>query len=338
MTKEKSIIILIGIFNLFLLVGGFWLVGDPILQRNIRYDEQKLQDFSRIYTEANNYYRDKKELPKNLTELNNLQGQIEDKQTKKPYDYKIKSALNYELCTDFINDYDTFVKYSDFQAKYMFDYNSKIDFKKGYNCIEFKIADYVLNDKNLGINLANPIPTATPTPVPVIDQPVKKIFTELEPVSTRVIPRSSEYTLQSVTLSDSNLQFTTVNSTGCPKTDQKYTLFVSTLKRNKQTLRLGLVFDDGKNACEAAESHLFNLDLNKLSDQLNGVTTLEVLDSKSKIINLSIKPKVETQKIPSAKSITGQNQYIEEYKKAQSKIIERNRYCINHPYDPTCGY
>jgi hypothetical protein len=89
------------------LVTGFIVMGSPGKQRNLRLDEQKVNDLQSIQWQVISYWQQKATLPTQLSELNNdISGYYApvDPETKQPYEYRIISPgtnASFELCADF---------------------------------------------------------------------------------------------------------------------------------------------------------------------------------------------------------------------------------------------
>lgn len=95
------------------LAWGFFLVGSPMNRRQVRFDEQRLQDLQTISREiwqmVVESHGDKNELkealPKTLVEaIERGRGQqmnSRDPETGEPYGYTVKSDSTFELCAQF---------------------------------------------------------------------------------------------------------------------------------------------------------------------------------------------------------------------------------------------
>jgi hypothetical protein len=105
--KTKVIIvatIITAIVAVITIVLGFVVAGSPFEQRQVRLDAQRVQDLSMIQSEVTNYFSLKRELPTELTTLNNsITGFTvpTDPETKANYEYVVKSNLVFELCATF---------------------------------------------------------------------------------------------------------------------------------------------------------------------------------------------------------------------------------------------
>jgi hypothetical protein len=88
------------------IVSGFFIVGSPAYQRDIRLDLQRVQDLQNIQYQLLNYWTQKGIIPQSLTELQDpISGFIlpVDPLTKKTYVYQVKGPYAFELCATFAN-------------------------------------------------------------------------------------------------------------------------------------------------------------------------------------------------------------------------------------------
>jgi Domain of unknown function (DUF5671) len=86
------------------IIAGFFIVGSPMKQREIRFDEQRVTDLQNIQNSLINFWTQKDKLPDNLDSLrDSISGFVPpvDPETGKPYDFKIVSPLSFNLCADF---------------------------------------------------------------------------------------------------------------------------------------------------------------------------------------------------------------------------------------------
>jgi hypothetical protein len=84
--------------------GGLILIGSPSQERIRRIDAQRVADLSAIASNVDLYWTRHKSLPASLTYLSKEQGgsvQLLDRDTKQPYEYRMLSDSNYELCAHF---------------------------------------------------------------------------------------------------------------------------------------------------------------------------------------------------------------------------------------------
>ena len=86
------------------IIAGFFIVGTPAEQRNIRFDEQRVYDLQSIQSEVITYWVQKDVLPPTLGDLTtNINGYVApvDPLTQAPYTYTVKGALDFEICATF---------------------------------------------------------------------------------------------------------------------------------------------------------------------------------------------------------------------------------------------
>lgn len=85
-------------------IGGFFIVGSPFKQRDIRFDQRRVQDLQNIQYQVLNYWQQKDALPASLDLLKDqFSGYIPpvDPETSEPYEYRSTGALSFELCATF---------------------------------------------------------------------------------------------------------------------------------------------------------------------------------------------------------------------------------------------
>lgn len=92
------------ILALGMLALGFYMVGSPAHQRQIRMDERRLNDLQAIQGEVINYWQLKRVLPASLDDLkNDINGFHAplDPETNSAYEYSILKPLKFNLCAIF---------------------------------------------------------------------------------------------------------------------------------------------------------------------------------------------------------------------------------------------
>lgn len=99
--------------SLFIIVGsiswGFLILGSPLTQQFIKYDEQKISDLENLKGLVSSYWRINKHLPESLADIKNFSKPTvipEDKQTNESYEYRKTNEVQYELCAKFNKDSD----------------------------------------------------------------------------------------------------------------------------------------------------------------------------------------------------------------------------------------
>ena len=100
--KKVALVTSIVVFATIVL--GFILVGSPMQQRKVRFDDTRAQSLSTIQSQITSYYSVKQVLPTAFSDLENpLMGFIApaDPATGLDFEYSVKSALSFELCATF---------------------------------------------------------------------------------------------------------------------------------------------------------------------------------------------------------------------------------------------
>ena len=84
---------------------GFIFVGSPAQQRQVRFDDQRVNNLMSIQQEVISYYGQKGELPGSLDGLNSSLTSFfvapVDPDTGRTYDYVVKDKLSFQLCANF---------------------------------------------------------------------------------------------------------------------------------------------------------------------------------------------------------------------------------------------
>lgn len=135
MRKYKIAISLIGIVVALTIATGFTLIGSPVNQQLLRYDETRYNDMQQVKYRIESYYQANNKLPASLQDLNYSGMSLNDPQTGKPYTYTIISEDKYTICTDFSTNAEEFKKYSN--STY---FDTPITHMKGHSCIPFFIS------------------------------------------------------------------------------------------------------------------------------------------------------------------------------------------------------
>ena len=87
-----------------MLVLGFFLVGSPAKQRDIRMDERRVSDLQMTQNEIINYWQTKDKLPKELADLTDSVSGFTppmDPETNVSYEYSVVAPLRFKLCANF---------------------------------------------------------------------------------------------------------------------------------------------------------------------------------------------------------------------------------------------
>lgn len=99
---------LIGALTALLVVGsivsGFFIIGSPAHQRDLRFDRERVNDLQTIQNGVVSYWQAKRALPEALANLQDpLVGFVVegDPETDAPYGYRARGPLTFELCAAF---------------------------------------------------------------------------------------------------------------------------------------------------------------------------------------------------------------------------------------------
>jgi hypothetical protein len=93
-----------------MLIVGFVLVGSPVQQRKVRFDQQRVADLTMIQDQVVHFWTLKQRLPETLEELtDSLSGFVtpRDPVSGQPYEYRRGEGLTFELCATFEAEGDT---------------------------------------------------------------------------------------------------------------------------------------------------------------------------------------------------------------------------------------
>lgn len=151
----RNYYIFAGIFLLCIIgvvIAGLTISGNPIEQRDSKFDQLRLTDFTNIRYKIENYYTSNKKLPDKLTDVDATQ--LQDPETQKDYDYEISGATSYKLCTTFSTETKENKKPG--SEGYSIVNVNENGHKKGYDCITYQLPDYLTR---------TPTPTSTPEPL-----------------------------------------------------------------------------------------------------------------------------------------------------------------------------
>lgn len=119
---------------------GLTIIGNPISQQTVRYDETRYNDFQQIRYRVETYYTNNRRLPASLSELNYVDLNTTDPVSKKTYEYKTVDEDTYQLCTEFSTSAEEFKR----SATNTY-WDIPISHKKGYSCISFTLPAYTTN-------------------------------------------------------------------------------------------------------------------------------------------------------------------------------------------------
>jgi hypothetical protein len=133
---------ILSVFVVLVIIGGIIRTGGPFSAKNVKLDEERLNNFSEISREVNSMYAKNNKLPPNITYIDENKSsplKLKDPETKKYYEYKILSQTSYNLCTEFSTDsFEVSKKYEDYYFYESYRYKD-IPHKKGYDCVKYDI-------------------------------------------------------------------------------------------------------------------------------------------------------------------------------------------------------
>lgn len=102
--KARLVSILVALSAIGSITFGFFVIGSPSHIRDLRYDEQKVNDLRSLQYQIIDYWRVKEELPMTLDALKDPLTDITiptDPETDQPYQYEKTGATSFKLCADF---------------------------------------------------------------------------------------------------------------------------------------------------------------------------------------------------------------------------------------------
>ncbi len=86
------------------IAAGFFIIGSPMNQRDLRFDQQKIQDLQNIQWQVVSYWQQKQKLPGKLSELQDSISGFNvpmDSETDEGYRYEATGSLSFKLCAMF---------------------------------------------------------------------------------------------------------------------------------------------------------------------------------------------------------------------------------------------
>lgn len=112
------------------IIAGFFIIGTPAEQRDIRMDEERISDLQEISYAIDLHYSDEESLPEDLSSIKDRYFSINDPETNAPYEYRVIDENSYELCATFergrINN----------EMRQRWEAGSEWDYTEGRNCFE----------------------------------------------------------------------------------------------------------------------------------------------------------------------------------------------------------
>lgn len=89
------------------MIGSFFVIGSPAKQRDLRMDSNRASDLQTIQANIIQYWRDKDQLPENLTLMENdmiAYRNPTDPETGEAYEYMVTDELSFQLCATFATE------------------------------------------------------------------------------------------------------------------------------------------------------------------------------------------------------------------------------------------
>lgn len=102
-TLPKTLAWVVSVIVFGSVVGGFFLVGSPAHQRDVRFDTERVSDLQNIQSQTLQYWQQKNALPTKLSDLSDsISGFVPPKDPDgATYEYTVKDPLTFELCATF---------------------------------------------------------------------------------------------------------------------------------------------------------------------------------------------------------------------------------------------
>lgn len=103
-TLPKTLAWIVSVVVLGTVIGGFFIVGSPAHQRDVRFDNQRVSDLQSIQSQALQYWQQKNVLPEKPSDLaDSISGFVppKDPETGMEYEYVVKGPLTFDLCATF---------------------------------------------------------------------------------------------------------------------------------------------------------------------------------------------------------------------------------------------
>ncbi|HSW47553.1 MAG TPA: hypothetical protein VLG67_00585 [Candidatus Saccharimonadales bacterium] len=140
-------IAILGIFVLIVCIAGFSIVGTPISQKAIKFDEARFSDFSVIKSAVEDYYTKSKTLPNSLSSLTfTYSPEPKDPESKQSYEYQKVTDTEYKPSATFSTDSEEVYKNNATNNHYNYSYDptDMNKHKKGYDCIKYSLPTYLI--------------------------------------------------------------------------------------------------------------------------------------------------------------------------------------------------
>lgn len=143
---------------------GFFSAGSPWAVRGYKLDATRISDFSSIQSAIQEYDSSNYKLPATLADVASStygsyyasQNVFKDPETQQPFDYKVTSHTEYQLCATFAASSDEESQYNG--GGYYYGGSNNNQHKKGYDCISYSLPAMYPNE------LQAPMPGTYPYP------------------------------------------------------------------------------------------------------------------------------------------------------------------------------
>lgn len=120
------------------IVGGFLIMGSPSVQRDVRLDQEQVNDLSSLQYQIVGYWQQNERLPQSLDAIeSDITGYTvpEAPEGRPAYEYRTEGALTFVLCATFAQDADE-TRYSIAPEAYGLRGSTHWEYTKGRSCFE----------------------------------------------------------------------------------------------------------------------------------------------------------------------------------------------------------
>ncbi|MDA3802778.1 MAG: DUF5671 domain-containing protein [Patescibacteria group bacterium] len=147
--KTRTFFLLISlIVILSAFISSWFYIESPRETRMRNLDNSIVNNITSLESLVNNYYQENGELPKELTDIKDLNYYDEDifinPETREEIEFNILSENEFEFCTEFMLASDKDIKGRPIEIRN--NYNNRVVHESGYDCIE---GELWLNDNNI---------------------------------------------------------------------------------------------------------------------------------------------------------------------------------------------
>ncbi|MBI3627528.1 MAG: hypothetical protein HY220_02135 [Candidatus Sungbacteria bacterium] len=102
--KAARILWAAGVVLALTVIGGFFVIGSPFAQRQVRFDEERVNNLMLVQSEIISYWQAKQKLPPSLSDLkNDISGFVppHDPESGASYQYAVTGQYAFDLCAVF---------------------------------------------------------------------------------------------------------------------------------------------------------------------------------------------------------------------------------------------